>query len=315
MAAALLIFLLPWVAALTWASFLYYRYGGRLLGGLVLLFAGGVASSLFSLESAAASAAGEPPSALLSAAALASLGVIHYLCELRRKEKFLGKTPSKQRHPRDRPAELQFANQRPGPSSAEDVPAREDRAPGRLEQPLEKHGPAPREGNAALREKILEGQQAKDILAGYNRVLEKLALGADLQEILEGLASIVESRIPGTHCLIFRRDADGRFCLAAAAGIPEDLRADASRFLPAIFARSAAADDTSGGQISIGRHAGGVQKVAAALTPGPAMSPGRASAFATAGMSRFSPETRSPSELWPSCSRLLAIRRKEIRRS
>jgi two-component system cell cycle sensor histidine kinase/response regulator CckA len=51
---------------------------------------------------------------------------------------------------------------------------------------------------------------ATEALAGQNRVLERIATGADLSETLEEIVALVEARLPGALCSIMRLDRERR---------------------------------------------------------------------------------------------------------
>ena len=112
----------------------------------------------------------------------------------------------------------------------------------------------PQGGIASLGAEIIERTRAEDILAGYNRILEKWALGADLKEILDGLAFVVERRIPDSRCLILGRHANGQLRPEAAPSMPGEFVRDAERFLPQLFDNPDARDGIALGRVSIRRR-------------------------------------------------------------
>src|SRR5579864_3605365 len=60
------------------------------------------------------------------------------------------------------------------------------------------------------------------LLAGRNRLLEMVASGAPLQDILNSLALLIESQIGGTLCSVLLLDQEGRLHTSAAPSLPEE---------------------------------------------------------------------------------------------
>src|SRR5260370_34228898 len=64
------------------------------------------------------------------------------------------------------------------------------------------------------------------------RVLERIANGAPLQEILETLVRLIEEQADGMRCAVLLADArQQRLSFAAAPSIPEDYKAGIDPFL------------------------------------------------------------------------------------
>ncbi|HYL25382.1 MAG TPA: PAS domain S-box protein, partial [Burkholderiales bacterium] len=83
--------------------------------------------------------------------------------------------------------------------------------------------------NADLRE---PSQQVITLLDCQRRVLERIASGAPLAEVLLTIVKLVEQLAPGLRCAILRTDASGkRLEFAAAPNIPEDFKACMAPFL------------------------------------------------------------------------------------
>src|SRR3954469_3195890 len=69
-------------------------------------------------------------------------------------------------------------------------------------------------------------QDIIDLLDCQRRVLERIATGAPLDEVLLTLATLVERLTPEMHCAILRVDSSGKqLDFAAAPNIPEDFQA------------------------------------------------------------------------------------------
>ena len=254
MATTFLLVFLPRVVALIWTSFVYYRYRGRFLPVLVAMSAAGVAAPLLAPETPEAL---DERHFLLVAFVFVCLGAIHHLCaQTQRNEEALRKTRGKLRRQTKKVAEVESALQGRHVESAESEPTgfRETDARGGSTKPIEGEMRQTRGGDASLGAEIIERKRAEDILAGYNRILEKWALGADLKEILDGLAFVVERRIPDSRCLILGRHANGQLRLEAAPSMPDEFVGDAERFLPQLFDDPDARDGIAPGRVSIGRR-------------------------------------------------------------
>ena len=63
--------------------------------------------------------------------------------------------------------------------------------------------------------------QAGDLLAGQNRVLEMIASGAPLSDVLASLTRFIESQSAGLVCSVLLLDEDNRLRQGAAPGLPE----------------------------------------------------------------------------------------------
>ena len=76
------------------------------------------------------------------------------------------------------------------------------------------------ERTAQLSEQVAERQRAESSLASQNRVLELLALGESLEELLAMLTAKVEDECEGTVCSILRKDGD-QLRSGVAPNLPE----------------------------------------------------------------------------------------------
>jgi PAS domain S-box-containing protein len=77
-----------------------------------------------------------------------------------------------------------------------------------------------------------EQQTRASLLDSQRRVLERIANGAPLREILETLVRLIEEQAHGMHCAVLLADTRGqRLSFAAAPSIPEDYKAGIDSFL------------------------------------------------------------------------------------
>ena len=78
----------------------------------------------------------------------------------------------------------------------------------------------------------IEEQTRAALLDSQRRVLERIANGAPLQEILETLVGLIEEQAHGMHCAVLLADGrQQRLSFAAATSIPEDYKAGIDAFL------------------------------------------------------------------------------------
>ena len=77
-----------------------------------------------------------------------------------------------------------------------------------------------------------EQQTGASLLDSQRRVLERIANGAPLREILETLVRLIEEQAHGMRCAVLLADTQGqRLSFAAAPSIPEDYKAGIDSFL------------------------------------------------------------------------------------
>ncbi|HYQ95270.1 MAG TPA: hypothetical protein VEP70_10635, partial [Burkholderiales bacterium] len=70
------------------------------------------------------------------------------------------------------------------------------------------------------------------LIDSQRRVLERIANGAPLGEILETLVRLIEEQAHGMRCAVLLADSQGqRLSFAAAPSIPEDYKAGIDPFL------------------------------------------------------------------------------------
>src|SRR5258708_20773702 len=70
------------------------------------------------------------------------------------------------------------------------------------------------------------------LIDSQRRVLERIANGAPLREILETLVRLIEEQAHGMRCAVLLADTQGqRLSFAAAPSIPEDYKAGIDPFL------------------------------------------------------------------------------------
>jgi PAS domain S-box-containing protein len=75
-------------------------------------------------------------------------------------------------------------------------------------------------------------QQVFVLLDGQRRVLEQIATGVPLKEILETLVRLIEAQAEGMRCVVLLADpSQQRLTFAAGPGIPEDYKADMQPYL------------------------------------------------------------------------------------
>lgn len=72
-------------------------------------------------------------------------------------------------------------------------------------------------GVGAVIKDITERKKAEALRAGQSRVLEMIATSAPLEEMLTGLASLIESQCPGMLCSVLLLDSSGQALLTGAA--------------------------------------------------------------------------------------------------
>src|SRR5258706_6164520 len=88
------------------------------------------------------------------------------------------------------------------------------------------------QGSSSMTTSATDQQNRAALLDSQRRVLERIANGAPLGEILETLVRLIEEQADGMRCAVLLADTQQqRLRFAAAPGIPEDYKAGIEPFL------------------------------------------------------------------------------------